>query len=353
MGLITQQVTITLHAQQFKYFISKGYDVPMRKAVGHGKYENGMCYDNKTPITINVSDLPDSSHEKVEIECDYCHKIYSMEYRNYKKEMDEYGTCACIQCTKYHYIEYCQSIYGNGVVNTFQLNSVKEKIKQTMIDKYGVDNPNRSPEIQQRIIETCLKKYNVPYVLQVPVIREKIRNTCLKKYGGNAPTSSNIVKQKVTNSFYKNQSKKSSKQQRYICSLYHGLLNYPIDIYAVDIMLLDDKIACEVDFSGHDLQVQLGVMSAQDFKLKEIVRSETIKRRGYKIMHIISHTDKLPCDSMLLNILELTKMYFNDYPSHTWIEWYLDENMYKNAEYKDGMYFDFGTLQKIVEQSQI
>ena len=48
-----------------------------------------------------------------------------------------------------------------GVEHNFQRDDVKEKRKQTLIEKYGTDKLSDVPEIQQKIKETLKSKYGV------------------------------------------------------------------------------------------------------------------------------------------------------------------------------------------------
>lgn len=63
--------------------------------------------------------------------------------------------------------------YGKDITNVFQLESVKQKSKQTLIEKYGVENPvdlpsyrrnNGSRSIPHKRIENILDKYNIVYI---------------------------------------------------------------------------------------------------------------------------------------------------------------------------------------------
>ena len=64
-------------------------------------------------------------------------------------------------------------------------------------------------------------------------------------------------------------------------------------------------------------------------------------------MRIISLKDKLPSDEILLQMLSEAKQYFFDYPNHSWIEFNIDTSTVRNAEQKDGVFFDYGKLRKI------
>ena len=57
----------------------------------------------------------------------------------------------------------------------------KEKYKQTCLDKYGVDNPTKLESIKNKIVETNLKKYGAPYKILTKEYRNNYRKTLDKK----------------------------------------------------------------------------------------------------------------------------------------------------------------------------
>lgn len=81
-----------------------------------------------------------------------------------------------------------------GVVNPFQLESVKEKIRKTNIERYGVDNPAKSQKVWDKIKATNLEKYGTEYVMSNDDIKEKVRQTCIKKYGVDNVQKSELIK---------------------------------------------------------------------------------------------------------------------------------------------------------------
>ena len=78
-----------------------------------------------------------------------------------------------------------------GVDNVFQLDTVKEKTKETIIEKYGVENPSQSVEIQLKKEETCLKNYGVRFPQHNIEIFEKQQKYRWKDY---TMPSGNIIK---------------------------------------------------------------------------------------------------------------------------------------------------------------
>jgi hypothetical protein len=55
-----------------------------------------------------------------------------------------------------------------GVLNVFQLESVKQKIKETMIEKYGAYATVYVPEIRERQKQTLKERYGVDILAQIP-----------------------------------------------------------------------------------------------------------------------------------------------------------------------------------------
>lgn len=64
-------------------------------------------------------------------------------------------------------------------------------------------------------------------------------------------------------------------------------------------------------------------------------------------MRIISEKDLLPSDQILFQMLSEARSYFSTYPNHSWIEFNISTSTVRNAENKDGIPYDFGTLRTI------
>lgn len=61
--------------------------------------------------------------------------------------------------------------------------NIINKTKSTLIKRYGVDNPMKSPICRNKSKETCKQKYGKPYFLQTQIYKNKSKLTCLYKYG--------------------------------------------------------------------------------------------------------------------------------------------------------------------------
>lgn len=298
MGILTQEVEIRTNSKNVKYYESLGYDIPTRISK-YPKKGRTYVYDYNKPIIVKTKDLPRYSKSLVECSCDYCTKTKSIPYCQYADSVKENGKYACADCRIIKSFDITQSKYGvNGYASTKEF---REKVAETFLNKYGCKNISQS----------------------------------------------SIIKEKKAKTFYQNSSQKSSRQQRYINDVYQGILNFSVKYYSADIYLSDDNLIIEFDGSGHILNVTTGRETMEEHNQKEIIRSNIIKREGYKQMRIISSTDKLPSDQVLLEMLDYARNYFSLYPNHSWIEFSIDTSTVRNAEHKDGIPYSFGELRRI------
>lgn len=233
-----------------------------------------------------------------------------------------------------------------GVENVSQNKDIQHKREQVFMERYGVPAPLQNEECLDKLKRTNMEKYGCEFAIQAEETRQKIRQTFLEKYGYENPMQSPEILEKW---FEKHGSNfvKSSRQQQYICNLYNGILNYPFKCFALDIYLPIDNMDVEFDGSGHRMSIALGTATEEEFEKKELYRNVSIKKEGYKQMRIVSSKDLLPSDSTLLQMLEDTRNYFSNYPQHSWIEFSIDYSTLRNAENKDGVPYDFGSLRKI------
>ena len=344
-----------------KYYEQLGYNIP-KHINSKGKY----VYSFGEYFTVKIEDLQEGSHVNVNVKCDICEKEKQVQYKFYCNTIKKEKIYRCKECSYIKKKQTCLEKYG--FENPMSNKNIRKKQQQTMVQKYGVNTPIKSEVIKEKIKKTNLIRYGYEYPKSNEYIKEKgiltlfknygvdnpmksqeIKNrliqTNLEKFGKKYAIQSDEVRKKVKESLYKNGTCQISKQQLHICELYNGILNYPLQYYNLDI-LVDNNIDIEYDGGGHNLQVKFGNLTEEEFNKKQVIRNVYVKRQGYYIIRLISSTDKLPSDEILLKILSLSKEYFNT-TNHTWIEWYFDENKFRNADNIEGTFYDFGKLRKI------
>ena len=184
MGLIVPQtIKVRTNAMTYKHYKEKGY-----------KFEK--CGDI---IEVDIFDLPKSSNAKVKVVCDICGKEREMRYNCVigDNEENKLITCGSNFCINKKREDTCTKKYGKGIINAFQVEEVKEKIKQTNLEHHGCENVMQNKEIQEKIKNTNLERYSCEYAMQNEEIRNKSKTTCLLHWGVNNPFQSEEVKEKI------------------------------------------------------------------------------------------------------------------------------------------------------------
>lgn len=377
MPILTKEVEVKLWGQNVKHYHDLGYE---------GKHGD--------VIVVKVEDLTDGSNTRIQYLCDYCQKeVITIVYADLVRRTKEVNKMACRNCFTKKAEETVLSRYGvssyaktnkfketmedimmkkHGVKHYSQTKEYKEKWHNTCKERYGDDYrkrfinkafetfcektgyeyPSQSPEVREKIIKSYIDHYGVDNPQLSSEVRERTEKTCLERYGCAIPFQSEEIKEKIAWTSYENGSVPTSKQQLYLFNLYKladnsAQLNYPISHFNADVCLTEEKIDIELDCGGHNLSVKTGQLTQEQFDRKELIRDRVIKKEGYKIIRIISNTNKLPHDSILLQMLLEAKQYFCDYPDHSWIEFNIDNSTIRNAAIKGNSSYDYGELRII------
>jgi len=88
-----------------------------------------------------------------------------------------------------------------GVDHSSKIEGILDKRKKTFMNRFGVDNPSKAEEIKQKKRDTCLKNHGTEYPLQNREIFEKSKKTVQERYGVDRPAQNEDIKEKMINSF--------------------------------------------------------------------------------------------------------------------------------------------------------
>ena len=379
MGLIVPQtIKVRTNAMTYKHYKEKGY-----------KFEK--CGDI---IEVDIFDLPKSSNAKVKVVCDICGKEREMRYNCVVGDNEENKliTCGSNFCINKKREDTCTKKYGKGIINAFQVEEVKEKIKQTNLEHHGCENVMQNKEIQDKIKNTNLERHGCEYAMQNEEIRNKAKATCQEKYGGNAPTCSEEVqnkvkatcllhwgvnnpsqsheirekikatnlekhgaenpmqcdeiKNKVLDSFQFNGTGPCSRQQKYIHFLIGGTLNKRVCNSLADIYMEKENIIIEHDGRGHFLGdiINGNKMPTKEALLREKEREDKIISNGYRMIRFIATKDRIPSDEVILNLVEGFKN--SDFKV---IRINFEEGTIEK-DYNEKSHYNFGELRKITKK---
>lgn len=348
---------------------------------------------------VEIKHLTPTTRAIIYYECDYCGEVNEGNYKNYKslliRSTSKKITCGKDECVSKKRIESNLSIYGyeshnsspevqkkkiqtikahygEEYVSSSQVKEIREKIKNTNIEKYGVTNVFSSEQIKEKIVETNRVKYGVDYFTQTDEFKEKSKETSLEKYGVENPSQSeefkkraretNLkkygvpvatqnaeVQKKIRKTLFENNSAPSSFQQKYLHSLLGGVMNYPVSSFSIDIAFPQEKIAIEYDGGGHWLSVSHGNITMEEFNKKELKRNYFLYRRGWRIIRIISRKDFLPTESEIITLVNECKEYLET--GRHWIEVDIDNQSVKCSQYQKELLFT--TLKKVSSRTKV
>lgn len=179
--LLSKDVTLKWNSKIKKHYVDLGY-----------RYTK-----MSDEFIVNVNDLTNSSAAMVKIKCDYCNDtIFFKPWRRYYTENIK-GTIhkdACDKCKTKKAIESNKIVYG--CENVFQLDEVKNKMKETNLKKYGCDNPAKSESVKEKIKQTNNRKYGCKSIMQTDEMKKYFRTLWMNKYGQPYSPSLNITHQK-------------------------------------------------------------------------------------------------------------------------------------------------------------
>ena len=247
--------------------------------------------------------------------------------------MQRYGvTCVSkLSSVKEKYKETCKKKYG--VEYYYQTKEFKEKAKKTCVARYGVEHSTQSLNAKKKVKETVLKKYGVHAITQSEVFKEKAKQTCIKKYGAD-----NYAKTKQFKKTLKKNNKETLlKDLKNINVLHLEDLNENFlntFVFEVDNTKYFDLNKCE-DYFGITYPIIKRIKCAFDIELPNYYERETKDRSNAEIdlFNWIPCSNKISNNRKIIYPLELD-MVLPDYKlaiEYDGVYWHSDE--YKDQNY--------------------
>jgi 3D (Asp-Asp-Asp) domain-containing protein len=236
------KVLITGHSRNLKHFLSLNYFIKVGEK-----------------IWINPYHLSKGSPSIVTCICSNCNK----EVKNLFKEYYLYtnGLKDKYYCNSCKYIKSEKTSYEKyGVSNPMKNNEVKEKLKQTILNKYGVDHFSKTPNYKKTFKKTCISKWGTTNPFSNQEVKNKIKNTNLERLGVNYPMQNKDVVLKSEQTCIDNWGKKrysetdnykniidNKTKKRFSINLGN---EYNIVEYINNIFTIDHK-KCNTQFTTH------------------------------------------------------------------------------------------------------
>jgi hypothetical protein len=119
--ILTREIEIKINESNNQYYDDLGYDVAIGEII-------------KIPIEL----MSKVSHYKIKCKCDGCGVEKEVIFKNYVKYDNNFGEYYCRKCSESKRKETLRKNFG--VDYPIQNKKVLSKMKNTLIEKYGVDN---------------------------------------------------------------------------------------------------------------------------------------------------------------------------------------------------------------------
>lgn len=162
-----------------------------------------------------------------------------------------------------------------GATSSFQNQIVKDKYKKTVLENWGTDHYFKTEDFKVKAKSYYLKKWGVDHQLKVDEIKEKIKNTCVDKYGVET----------YLNTEHSRSSIKLSNRSTYeseICEWLDDLnIEYEknsysiISPYSLDIFIKDHNLA--IEFNGLYWHSEFFKEKDYHFKKTDLCRNKSIQ----------------------------------------------------------------------------
>jgi hypothetical protein len=190
--LVEKNIKIKTNPSNYHHYLERGYIIK-------------KCGDY---IDIDINDLPKSSHVKVKCLCDNCKIEKVIKYSSYIIYTKLHNIYTCYKCCgvkqkKTSKLKYnCDNFQSSDEFNL--------KWEESIVEKYG-SKENYSKFIKDISREKCREKYGVENVFQLKNVKEKIKNTMIDKYG---------VEHALQHNLFFDKSQKTGKKVNY----YNGIV---------------------------------------------------------------------------------------------------------------------------------
>lgn len=245
--------------------------------------------------------------DKVITKCSSCGTNSSMQLANLKRQIKKLGTHLCWSCSSRKATLAAQTKYKAtmleryGVDNPQKVKTIKEKAKTTskkrygeggsqaiarkaFKEKYGVDNPFEIQHFQDKAQETNLARYgtksllsfaeirnkqlpeNIENIAQLPAIKQKVKETMYLKYGG-FNLSRKEIREKIKKTIYENyQLRRHNTLKQALAQLQKGVCpsNCQIDVSSTSLLNYLKSKGYDAFITPSTIEEILGVDSLQD-----------------------------------------------------------------------------------------
>ena len=284
---------------------------------------------------------------------------------NYRKSILNGGYYVCKKCINIKSKQL--HLYKYGVDSPSQRQDVREKYKNTCLEKYGsesyigsekyksdifnkfgVDHPSKSDVIKSKKINTCLKNHNVEYPTQSSEVIVKIREKNIQKYGVDWISKSEYYKNKFKSTCLEKYGvenpfmfEKFKDKIRNTCLQKYGAENYAQSEEGKEknVSTCLEKYGTKYTFNCDDIRNKIKMTMLERYGVENCSQSEFINAKKektgfkpHKLNNLISYQGSYELDFLekYIDLLKIErgpriKYKFNDKDRYYFPDFYIED----------------------------
>jgi hypothetical protein len=146
-------------------------------------------------LLVDYSDKYVTRDTRVIGKCILCENSFDKSLNKLHKQRN-FGCETCAKKFKFERIKTTM-VDKYGVEYAAQSQIFMDKMKNTSLEKYGVEHANQNELVKEKIRQTNLVRYGCEYGLQNEEVKEKRRLSNLEKYGFENPLQREEIKEKM------------------------------------------------------------------------------------------------------------------------------------------------------------
>jgi len=186
--------------------VSEYVDVKISSSNFNWYKEKGYVFSKNDIIKVKVSDLTHGSSTRIDVKCEVCGVVKTIQVNNYNNQLKKHNFYACQKCNSKKCVLTSIDRYGCSFPFFQNLESIK-KTKETLMRKYGVDNISKVDFIRydrhllmkentQDYNNIIQEKYGMN-VSKLDWVKDKKKQTTMKNYGVENPTQNSKIFEKA------------------------------------------------------------------------------------------------------------------------------------------------------------
>ena len=170
----------------------------------HSSRESNWNYNGDKEITLNITDYGDfdsyniRNGQKIHYICKGCGADVNVRFSHGEDNKREDGLRRML-CSICAHKDTYNKMYGGNITSNLQTDEIKEQIKQTNLNTYGVDHYSKTDEFKEMLKEVSIEQFGEENRFKSDKFKTMREEASMKTYGTKHPMQNKIIQNKVAN----------------------------------------------------------------------------------------------------------------------------------------------------------